>query len=65
MLFRSGKLKKVENMKSIEILEEEIKDPSFIENFSYGLNASDNMETIIAQDLKEYMEIGGNNGTKY
>ncbi|MCR1822175.1 helix-turn-helix transcriptional regulator [Terrisporobacter muris] len=56
---------RIENMKSIEILEEEIKDPSFIENFSYGLNASDNMETIIAQDLKEYMEIGGNNGTKY
>lgn len=46
---------RVENMKSIEILEEEMKDPSFIEKFSYGLNASESMETIIAQDLKEYV----------
>ena len=56
---------RIENMKSIEILEDEIKDPSFIEKFSYELKASDNMETIIAQDLKEYVGIGGNDGTKY
>ena len=55
---------RIENMKSIEILEDAIKDQSFIEKFSYGFNSSDNMETIIVEDLKEYVGIGGSNGTK-
>ena len=52
-------------MTSIEILEEEIDDPKFIETYKSGLNASESMGKTITEDLKEYVRIGGSNGSKY
>lgn len=55
----------IENITSIEILEEEIDNPTFIEKYKYGTNTSEDMEKIITEDLKEYVRIGGSNGGKY
>lgn len=55
----------IENMTSIEILEEEIDDPRFIDRYKSGLNASESMGKTITEDLKEYVRIGGSNGSKY
>lgn len=55
----------IENMTSIEILEEEIEDPTFMEKYKSGLNTSESMEKTITEDLKEYVRIGGSNGSKY
>ncbi|MPM98583.1 hypothetical protein SDC9_145771 [bioreactor metagenome] len=52
-------------MTSIEILEEEIEDPTFIEKDKSGLNTSESMEKTITEDLKEYVRIGGSNGSEY
>lgn len=47
----------IKNMTSIEILEEEIDDSTF--------NTSESMKKTITEDLKEYVRIGGSNGSKY
>ena len=54
----------IENITSIEILEEEINDPTFIEKYKSGLNTSESMEKTITEDLKEYARIGWSNGSK-
>lgn len=55
----------MDNMKSVNVLEEEIKDTALIGEYSESIRKFNSKMEITPKDLQEYVRNGGSNGTEY